>query len=201
MNEIAPGIFHWTAMHPDIGMDVSSYYVEPAGIVIDPMEPAEGLDAFDRFDEPPKQLILTIGLHWRACDSYRERFGTPVRVAGAGMHRYEGTDRVAEPFEFGEEIAPGVTALEVGGIAPDDTALHIAHGAGAMAFADSIINWDGVGFVPDDLWEDPEEEQAAVLRSVRRLLERDFDTLLISHGDPIPTGGHAALEQFVNSRS
>ena len=201
MKEIAPGIFHWTAMHPDIGMDVSSYYVEPAGLVIDPMEPAEGLDAFDRFAEPPKQVVLTIGLHWRATDAFRERFGTPVRVASAGMHRYEGTDRVAEPFEFGDEIAPGVTALEVGGIAPDDTALHITHGAGALAFADSVINWDGVGFVPDDLWEDPEEEQAAVLRSVRRLLERDFDTLLISHGDPIPSGGHAALEQFVTSHS
>ena len=195
MNEIAPGIFHWTALHPDIHMRVSSYYVEPAGIVIDPMEPEDGLGFFDGRDV--NQVVLTIGLHWRNSDLFRDQFGARIRAASTALHRYDGTDREAEPFEFGDEIAPGVTALEVGGIAPDDTALHIAHGGGAMAFADAVISMaGGPGFVPDNLWEDPKEEQAAVMESLRRLLDRDFDTLLFAHGDPIATGGKEALKQF-----
>ena len=199
MEEIAPGIHHWTAQHPDINLRVSSYYVEPAGILLDPLEPEDGLDFFDSLDVKPQQIALTIGLHWRHSDRFRDRYGCTIRAPAAGMHRFEGTRRDPEPFEFGDEIAPGVTAVEVGGIAPDDTALHIAHGDGALAFADGLIHMGGVvGFVPDDLMgDDPEEEKRAIRDSLRGLLERDFDTLLFAHGDPIATGGHAALRDFL----
>lgn len=180
-------------------MDVSSYYVPAAGIAIDPMEPDGGLDAFDRFDLPPQQVVLTIGLHWRASDRFRERFGATVRAPEAGMHRFEGSDRRAEPYSVGEELGPGVTAIGIGGIAPDDMAMHIDHGEGAVAFADALIRYEGqLGFVPDDLWgDDPRAEQRAVRDSLRRVLERRFDTLLFAHGDPLVGGGHAALRDFV----
>lgn len=200
MNEIVPGIFHWTARHPDIHVRVSSYYVEPARIVIDPLEPEEGMGFFDELDNPPEQVVLTIGLHWRHADRFQERYGAKVRVVRAGMERWgAGSDREAEPFDFGDEIAPGVTAEEVGGIAPDDTALYIAHGDGALAIADAVIAPRGnLGFVPDSLMDDPEEEKAVMVASLRRLLEKPFDTLMFAHGQPIATGGHAKLEAFVN---
>ena len=46
MNEIAPGLFHWTTFHDGIGHEVSSYYVEPSATVLDPMTPQDGLDWF-----------------------------------------------------------------------------------------------------------------------------------------------------------
>ena len=54
----------------------------------------------------------------------------PVRAPAAAAHRFEDTDRAWETYEPGDELAPGVTAVEVGAIAPDETALHIAHGTG-----------------------------------------------------------------------
>jgi len=198
MNEVAPGIHHWTAQHPDIGQPVSSHYVEPARLLLDPLEPEEGTGFFDGLDDPPQQVVLTIGLHWRHSDRFRDRYGATIRAPSAGMHRFEGTDREPEPFEFGDEIAPGVTALEVGGIAPDDTALYIAHGDGVLSIGDAVIRIGGrLGFVPDFLWGDPQSEQAASVEALRRLLEHDFETLLLAHGDPIPRGGREALEKFV----
>ena len=199
MEEIAPGIHHWTARHPALGMDVSSYYVAPAGLLIDPLEPPDGLGFFDALDLPPQQIVLTIGLHWRHSDRFRDRYGATIRAPAAGMHRFEGTDRDPEPYGFGDEIAPGVTAVEVGGIAPDDTALHIAHGDGALAFADGLIHMGGVvGFVPDNLMgDDPEGEKRAISDSLHGLLERDFDALLFAHGEPIATGGRTALRDFL----
>jgi hypothetical protein len=41
MDIIAPGIVHWTARRPQIGMDVSSYYLTDEHVLIDPMVPAE----------------------------------------------------------------------------------------------------------------------------------------------------------------
>jgi hypothetical protein len=200
MNEIVPGIFHWTATHPDIHSRVSSYYVEPAGIVIDPLEPEDGMAFFDDLALAPQQVVLTSGLHWRHSDRFAERYGATIRVVQSGIDRW-GADsgRRAEPFEFGDEVAPGVIAREVGGIAPDDTALHITHGPGALAFADAVVGFGGeVGFVPDGLMGDPQRDKAAIRDSARGLLTHDFDVLLFAHGEPIARDGHNRLTEFAN---
>jgi hypothetical protein len=202
MNEIAPGVFHWTATHPDIGMPVSSYYVQPAGIVIDPLEPEDGMGFFDDLDLPPQQVVLSNGLHWRHSDRFAERFGATIRVVEQGIERWRDAghaDREAEPFQFGDEVAPGVVSHEIGWICPDDTALIIDNGPGAVVLADALMGYDGVlAFVPDSLLEDPEDEKTGLLNRFRGLLERNFDALLLAHGDPVPKGGRTALEEFVN---
>jgi len=33
MQQLIPGIYHWTAVNPSIGARVSSYFIEPAGAV------------------------------------------------------------------------------------------------------------------------------------------------------------------------
>jgi hypothetical protein len=203
MDEIVPGIHHWTAMHPDIHMRVSSYYVEPAGIVIDPLEPEEGMGFFDKLDTAPQQVVLTSGLHWRHSDRFRDRYDAVVRVVAEGIERWHTsgiTDREAEPFGFNDEVAPGVIAHEVAGIAPDDTALIIEHGEGAIAFADALIAPDGVlAFVPDSLMDDPRDTKHALRDRLRGLLTKRFDSLLFAHGRPIRNGGHDRLKDFVNA--
>ena len=201
MQEIAPGIHHWTAFHQNIKADVSSYYVEPAGALLDPMLPSEGLGFFEGLDPKPQQILLTNRHHYRDSDSFREAFGCPVRCISNGLHEF-GDEQQVEGFEFGDEVAPGLVAVEVGGICPDDTALHIQHGDGAVAFADGLIRYGGaIGFVPDVHMDDPPRDKQAVLDSCRGLLERDFGNLLFAHGDPLIGGGHAALKEFVNDGS
>jgi hypothetical protein len=200
MNEVAPGIFHWTAMHPDLRMRVSSYYVAPAGIVIDPLEPEDGMAFFDELDMPPQQVVLTSGLHWRHSDRFQDRYDATIRVVAEGIDRWgERSDRDAEPFQFGDEVAPGVVAHEIGSICPDDTALVIGHGPGAVAFADGLIAPRGIlAFVPDSLMEDPEDTKPALRERLRGLLTQEFDALLFAHGEPIAKGGHERLKDFVN---
>jgi hypothetical protein len=204
MNEISPGIWHWAAYYDSIGIDVHSYWIEPAGIVLDPMVPPDaGLDWWDDREVKPQQIVLTIGLHWRESDEFAERFGIPIVVPKPALHRYEGTDRSPETFDWGDEIAPGVTAIEIGGIAPDEAALHIEHGDGAIAIADGAIRASGGGpltFVPDDLMgDDPEEVKGALRDAFRGLLTRDWDAMLMAHGEPIPSGGQKALRDFIES--
>ena len=35
MEEVLPGVFHWTTVHPRIHMEVSSYWLEHAGILVE----------------------------------------------------------------------------------------------------------------------------------------------------------------------
>ena len=198
MQEIAPGIFHWTAVHPRIHSRVSSYYVEPAGVVIDPMVPEDGLDVFEGH-EPPQQALLSIRHHYRGCDDFVERFGVSVVCASSGLHEFEGTERRVEGFDHGDEVAPGIVAIGTDAISDDDTTFHIAHGGGALAFGDGLVRPPGgpVGFVPDYLMDEPEKTKQRLLGAYRGLLERDFDHLLFAHGEPLIGGGYAALKDFV----
>ena len=205
MRELTDGIWHWTCFRDSIGQDVSSYWIEPAGIVIDPMVPPDvGLEWWDGRDVQPQQVVLTIGLHWRDSDKFVERFGIPVRAPAAARQRYddEGLDRPFEQYESGDEVAPGVTAVEIGELAPDESALHIAHGPGAVAIADGTIRAEAggpLGFFPDFLLgEQPDRVKDGLRGSFRGLLTRDWDVILLAHGDPIETQGQTALREFLD---
>jgi hypothetical protein len=115
----------------------------------------------------------------------------------AGLHEFEGGPAV-EGFRFGDEVAPGISALEVDAICDEETALHIESGEGIPAFADAIICRKGVlGFVPDRyMGDDPEGVKQGVRTAVKRLLDRKFDSLLFAHGLPMLGGGRRALEEF-----
>ena len=202
IREVLPGVHHWTAIHPRIKLPVDSYYIEPARIVLDPTVPREGLEWFER-REAPAQIVLTNRHHLRHSERYAEAFGCPIRCSEAGLHEFQRGPRV-EGFAFGDELAPGVTAHELGAICPDDTALHVrTAGGGALAFADGLTRPRGGGltFVPGALMGDDAATVRAGLRdSLRRLLDLDFDHLLFAHGDPLIGGGKRALREFVANR-
>jgi hypothetical protein len=195
MEEIAPGVFHWKARHPRIKVEVSSYYLAEPRTLLDPMVPPdEGLEWFD--ERPPERIVLTNRHHYRESDRFRDRFDLTVKVNEAGMHEFEGAPQV-ESFSIGDEIAPGVTAHEFGAICPDDTALHIATGPGFVAFADGVIRYGKLGFVPDNLMDGPDEVKRQTYEMARDLLDLDFDGVLVAHGDPMPSGAKQALREFV----
>lgn len=200
IRELLPGIYHWTAIHPRIRLPVDSYYIEPARTVLDPMVPREGLEWFER-RETPSQIVLTNRHHLRHSERYMEAFGCPIRCSDAGLHEFKRGPKV-EGFAFGEELAPEITAHQLGAICPDDTALHIrTAGDGALAFADGLTRprGGGLAFVPGFLMgDDPAAVRAGLRESLRRLLELDFDNLLFAHGEPLVGGGKVALRAFAD---
>jgi hypothetical protein len=199
MNEILPGVWHWTAEHPAIHTRVSSYYLEDAGMALDPLLPEGGIDAFG--DWQVQQVVLSCRHHRRDSAALRDRFGARVRVPRNGLHEFEGGDLEVEPYDPGDEVAPGVVAHALEAIAPDDEVLHIDAGPGALAFADGLHRMRGeIAFMSDDLMDEPDTVRARTLARLPELLELDFDALLFAHGEPIPSGGRDALAAFIRSQ-
>ena len=193
MEEIQPGLLHWTAYRDTIGADVHSYMHVPSGTVIDPMEPLQGIDAL-----PPVQVVvLTNRHHYRHGDRFREAFGCPVLCHEAGLHEFDGG---VDGFAWGDELAPGVTAHEVGVLCPEETAVQLGD---ALAFADALIRGrhGELGFVPDFLLgDDPVAIRRGLRGRFRRLAEDvEFDALLLAHGEPISTGGRSGLRTFADA--
>ncbi len=196
--EIAPGVLHWSAFHPRIRQTVHSHYVVDAAAVLDPMAP-EGVVEALRARRPPERILLTNRHHYRQSERLVDEFGCTVLCPESGLHEFEGGPDV-EGYAYGDEVAPGIVAHEVGSICPDDAALHIGSGPGVLAFADGVIRWEGeLKFVPDFLMDDPEQTKRGIVDSLRRLLELDFDALTFAHGEPLAGGGRKALNRFVEA--
>jgi glyoxylase-like metal-dependent hydrolase (beta-lactamase superfamily II) len=200
LQELAPGIYHWTAVHPNLGREVSSYYVADAGTLIDPLTPEEGVEWFDG-DRRPQRVVLTNRHHLRHSERFAEAYAIPIACHQAGLHEFAGGPDV-KPFSWGDELAPGITALEVGAICDEETALRIDVGDGFLAVADAVVNYRGLGFVPDQyIGDDPPAIQAAIRDAYRPLLDEPFDSLLFAHGSPVVGGGKEELRRFVEQRS
>ena len=193
--ELIDGLFHWTAVHPNIGSRVSSDYVAPALAVIDPIEPEGGWDALPG---PVDVILLTSGHHTRGAAELAGRLGIPIRTSQPAADRIGGTLDV-EIDAPGTEVAPGITSLHLGGISPDEGAYHVALDAGAVAFADGVVHTGHeLAFVPDRLiGDEPERVKVDLATAFEALLsDKAFDHLLFAHGEPVIGGGRSALANF-----
>jgi hypothetical protein len=194
VQELVPGLFHWYVIHPGHGSQVSCHYVAGSGTVFDPLLPDEGIEWFD--EHPARRIVLSTRHHLRHAEQIAAHCGCPILAHREGLYEFEDGPAV-EGFDFGEELADDVRALKMNSISPDDTVLHIEAGDGALLFADSLVNQDGIGFVSDGLiGNNPEAVKEQVRERVADLLDEDFDNLLFAHGDPIVGGGKQALRDF-----
>jgi hypothetical protein len=190
MEEIAPGIRHWKATHPNLGIEVSAYWLPELRLLLDPIAVPDEVEGVEH-------ILLSCRHHARDSLEAAERFGATVRAPVTGMHEF-GDDSPVQPYGFGEPLAGGaVTAHQVGGLSPDETALHIPP-ANALSIADGAIRYgEELHFVPDQYMDDPEKDKAEVRRAMGELADRlDFDVLLLAHGTPYPSGGRDALRAF-----
>ncbi|HET8820572.1 MAG TPA: hypothetical protein VFM57_03430 [Thermoleophilaceae bacterium] len=190
MDEIAPGIRHWKATHPNLGVPVSAYWLPDLRVLLDPIAVPDEVEGVEH-------ILLSCRHHVRDCLEAAERFGATVSAPKTGMHDYP-DDTPIQPYDFGEPLAGGgVTAHQVGALSPDETALHIPS-VNALAIADGAIRYgEELGFVPDQYMDDPDGDKAGLRQGLGRLAdELEFDVLLVAHGEPIPSGGREALRTF-----
>lgn len=177
--EIASGLWRWTAPHPewqdgdDWERDVGCVYYEAPGatVLIDPLVPPERDRFFEALDRDverrglPVAVLLTVPWHERSAAELVERYAA-TDEAPAGV----------EPFALPafDEIAwwlPEVATLVVG---------------------ESLLGVDGGLSLCPETWVSGERRET-LRNSLRPLLERPIERILVSHGVPALADGRAAL--------
>jgi hypothetical protein len=195
MDEVFDGVFHWKAEHPKIGFPVDCHFVAGSGTAIDPLLPDEGIEWFE--GRGVERIVLSNRHHLRDGAAIAERFGCPILCHEAGLHEFADGGPEVTGFAFGERLAPDVVALEMDRICPEDTVLKIEAGGGALLFADGVVHYGELGFVPDEhLGDDPDTMKRQIRARCAALLDEDFEHLLFAHGDPLLGDGKAALREF-----
>jgi hypothetical protein len=195
VQELRPGLWRWTASHPEWnhaehwGPDVGSVYAElpDAVVVIDPLVPE---DEEERF--------------WSALDRDVERLGRPVHVlltvhwhersVERVLDRYDGT--LWRPEENGE-LPAGAHAEIVRG-SDWAEALFFLEPHRALVAGDLLIGKDGEIELPVSWF--PKAEQEWVDRELRpdlrkRLGALPVELVVVTHGEPVLEDAAAALER------
>lgn len=198
--QIVRRLFHWTAMHPEIRIRVSSYYLAEERVLIDPLVPSPGGLAWLKRHGPPEHILLTNRLHSRDSARLVTAFGCTVWCHRSGLYDLD-PDLKARPFDGGDALPGGARAFEIGVLCPDESALLLPR-VQAVAVADGVIR-DGNGplsFVPDELLVDVPSRAQGVKRGLkaayRRLAAEEFEHLLLAHGNPWLHDGRAALRAW-----
>jgi hypothetical protein len=203
MEEILPGIWHWTAPNPSIGGAlVSSYWLDEPAVLIDPLLGEDaGIAFFESRPTPPQAVVLANRHHYRDSGAICERFGCSLHVPSAGLHAF--TDRQpVVAYGPGDELPGGLAPFVIGSLSPDENGL-LLESAAAIWVADTLIRsctdpGSRIGWVPDSLMDDPEETKAGLLQAFSEVLDDyEFEHLMLAHGLPLVGDGRAELEALV----
>ncbi|MCH9051328.1 MAG: MBL fold metallo-hydrolase [Proteobacteria bacterium] len=195
MREILNDIFTWPWFSEPHGYNFNGHLIRHAegNLCIDPVEPGEeGLDEIARLGVA--RILLTNRNHSRAANEVRERTGARTSIHPRdAAHAGEQGAALDDALAVGQTIGP-LVVVEAAGKSPGEVALHWPERR-LLIVGDAVIgNPPGrLGLLREQVMDDP----GRLRQSVRRLLELDFDTLLLGDGEPILEGAKARLEELV----
>lgn len=207
--EIVPGIWRWTARHPEwhpgeFGAEVASFALTTGDdlLLIDPLVP-EGDDAvleqLERLAQGRRtNSLITIGYHVRSAERLAERLGG--RIYGPHTCAKRLRD---ESLLFEDTSGPaGVTVYAIGSPRRGERPIWIPSHS-ALAFGDALVT-NPQGELR--IWvQDPVDDR---IRSFYRerfaptldpLLELPVKHVLVTHGDPVVGRGASALREAATS--
>jgi glyoxylase-like metal-dependent hydrolase (beta-lactamase superfamily II) len=223
VSKIRDGLWRFAVPHPEWkpefdrpdgwGRTVASIYAEfPEAIVlIDPLVPMDGAErerfwrALDRdVRRLATPLLVLIGSvdHGRSADAVAERYlamGEEVRVVGDAAIR-DAVSCVLHATFDDVALPSGLHAVPIPGMSPGETAFVLEPWRAAI-FADAVI---GAGAhrarVAPPSWGVKTPEGRALYDrefrpAIRRVAAARPEILLPSHGEPVLSGGTAALEE------
>lgn len=197
VERLEDGLWRWTAPHPDWTPEgdwaqiVGSVYHETADavVLVDPIVPEEESERF-----------------YRALDADVARLGLPVvtlttcpwhvRSAAVIAARYDA--RTISPGEVATATLPiGVLAVPVPAA---DEVVWWLEAARTLVPGDTLLG-DGAGGlrVCPASWLDDGGSLADLVDQLRPLLALPVERVLVSHGDPVRSDGHAALALALDS--
>jgi len=197
MREIVDGILTWSWFSERHGYDFNGHLIrDPGGnICVDPVEPSEAdLDAIA--GEGVSRIVLTNRNHSRAANRVRARTGarTAIHADDADHARNQETD-LDDALVVGGTVGP-LEVVDASGKSPGEVAL-FWRDRGILIVGDAVIgNPPGqCGLLPERVMDDP----ARLRRNLRKLLDLDFDILLVGDGEPILQNAKARLEELVET--
>ena len=201
LTELQPGLYRWTARHPDAEADPQTgspadwgphvgsvaYAARDALVLVDPLVPADRSDLQEELDElvrrrgKPVAILTTLHFHRRSREELVARYGASTSRAKKAL---------PEAVETIQIRAAGETMVwlpEHHALIPGDRLLGGDRG-GLRLCPESWLR-----YLPSKM------SQAQLRKALRPLLDLPVEMVLVSHGEPVQRGGREALVRAIDA--
>ncbi len=204
MQELAGGLWWWTARHPEwhpgtFGARVGCYAFAAPGrtVVVDPLAPAGDDEFWPRLDgivSGDVVVVITIPYHVRSAEAVCARY------PGATVWGHRNAAKRLENRAIFRELAPGaepagVRAFAIGRPRRSEMPL-LVESHGALVFGDAVVATEtGLRVWSTDPVDARRRRWYAdrFMPTLQPLLAENFDRVAVTHGQPVVSGGHRAL--------
>ena len=138
------------------------------------------------------RIVVTNANHLRDTMNFAQAYSAPI-FAPSELNAEVTHNHV---LSDGLQVGP-LQAIKIDGAAAGEFALYHAKDGGTLIVGDALINFDphGFGLLPKKYCGNQKE----MIRSVRRLLDLDFNRIFFAHGHPILPRGRDRLALLLNS--
>jgi len=196
-------IYSWSEFSEEKKLDFNGYLIIGKGesVIIDPPElgadDAEELTKLleEHQSAPLKGILLTNVHQERASDSLRKKFSVPVWVNELDKGGLEAP--ADNTYRGGDFLLCGIEAVQLDHQkSPGETAFYLKNQK-TMLVGDALIGKipGHVNMLPADKYQDP----AKVKSGLKKLINYEFETLLVGDGTSILRDAKAIVEKFVAS--
>ena len=202
MQELADGLWRWTARHGEWhpgewGAQVASFALDAGDVtlLIDPLVPEGDEALLDAVVRGPAAILITIPYHTRSAESLSERYGATIHGHPAVAKRL----RTAKLAPIEGELPGGARAFPIGKPRRYEMPIHLPSHR-ALAFGDALVT------TPDGelrMWSTSRGRERwyrdAFVPTLAPLRELKLDRILVTHGDPVLRDGSAALQKALDA--
>jgi len=202
VTRIDEGLWRWSTRFGEWGQDVGCLYVEAddAVVLIDPLVPEEPAEeqrfwrALDRdvaHAGTPVHVLVTVFWHTRSAARMAERYSAQVHAMSGGRAAIARRAGDVHAYKSGTALPGGIVGLPT---ARSSEVVFWIPAHRALATGDVILGAGGGGLrLCPVSWLPAGIDHVRLRESLRPLLELPVERVLVSHGEPLLTGGHAAL--------
>jgi hypothetical protein len=195
------GIWRWTARHPEwhpgeFGAEVASFAVAAGDttLLVDPLLPggpgdAETIAALDDLAGDDVAIVVSIPYHVRSAEPLADRYGATILGHPALHKRLASTERFRAVAPGEDGLPGGVVFHQIGKPKRFEMPVWIP-AARALVFGDAVVETEGELRV----WHDkPDFVRDKLNPTLAPLVELEPERVLVTHGEPILSGGASAL--------
>ncbi len=195
MIRLDEGLYTWGYFNPEKRYNFNGFLVHDEGacVVVDPPPLSADDEAYlTKLCLKPALVVITNRNHLRARERFLDEGKTPT-----AMHEAELPEvgvSIERPVKDGEKLPAGLVAVHLPGKSPGEIALYRPK-TRSLIVGDALIAPEGkLALIPEAKLDDPPK----LRRSLQRLRELDFDSLLLADGDPILHGAKAQVARFLD---
>lgn len=203
MKEILSDVYTWHEFSEEKQLNFNGYLLIGKGesVLIDPpaMTEEEILElenlAGKNSENPMKAILLSNVHHERECDEFRRKFGVPVWINEKDRAGLEGT--ADKTFGEGDVLPCGLKTVKFENQkSPGESAFFLKE-RGVMFVGDALVGKvpGKLNMLPPDKYRDP----VLAKKGLNKLLEFEFESLLVGDGEPILKNAKETVKSFLDS--